>query len=119
MAGNDVDRADAVRECVFAAVRSVPSGRVATYGQIADFVRGASVTARQVGGALCYAPSDVPWHRVVGAGGHLPIGKRSHDLMVLQRRLLAAEGVKFVGERNVVDLASARFDSSDPRGQLG
>ena len=36
-------------EAVYAFVRTVPRGKVVTYGQVADMVEGVSLTARQVG----------------------------------------------------------------------
>jgi methylated-DNA-protein-cysteine methyltransferase-like protein len=88
----DVDPAEAV----YAFVRSVPPGKVVTYGQVAALVEGVSVTARQVGGILNVCPPGVPWQRVVGAGGHLPIGKRSPGLKSRQQELLESEGVAFL-----------------------
>jgi methylated-DNA-protein-cysteine methyltransferase-like protein len=74
-------------------VRSVPHGRVTTYGDIAP---GAP---RHAGAVLaeCHDPS-VPWQRIVRADGSLAKGTR-------QRRLLEAEGVPFKGER--VDMREA------------
>lgn len=74
-------------------VRSVPAGRVTTYG---DLTPGAPRRA----GALLAACADpaVPWQRVVRADGSLAKGER-------QRRLLEAEGVPFRGER--VDMRAA------------
>lgn len=82
---------------VYEYVRSIPSGRVATYGQVAASIQGVTLSPRDVGAAMRYAPDDVPWHRVVGAGGRLPIGKRSAAMHVRQRQLLEAEGVEFSG----------------------
>ena len=82
-------------EAVYDFVRTVPSGRVVTYGQVAAMIEGVSLTARQVGGIMGAGPPDVPWQRVVGAGGHLPIGKRSPLLKSRQHELLKAEGVAF------------------------
>ena len=101
-------------ESVFEAVRLVPRGTVATYGQVAGMVTAVSVTARQVGAALRIAPADVPWHRIVGAGGRLPIGKRSPELELLQRRLLGEEGAPFVtGSSERLDMSQAQY-RSDP-----
>ncbi|HLV81898.1 MAG TPA: MGMT family protein [Chthonomonadaceae bacterium] len=83
-------------ELVYAFVRKVPPGKVVTYGQVADGVTGAALTARQVGHAMRYAPNDVPWQRVVGAGGRLPIARRSPQMKLQQRRLLEQEGVAFL-----------------------
>jgi methylated-DNA-protein-cysteine methyltransferase-like protein len=74
-------------------VRSVPEGHVTTYG---DLSPGAP---RFAGTVLSgYHGADVPWHRIVRADGSLAQGER-------QRRLLAAEGVPFRGER--VDMREA------------
>ncbi len=70
-------------------VRSIPPGRVASYGDVGAAV---GVTARTVGWAMSVAPEDVPWQRVVGADGYLRIAKRSPHLKEKQRTLLEAEG---------------------------
>jgi methylated-DNA-protein-cysteine methyltransferase-like protein len=88
---------------VYAAVRAIPRGRVATYGQVAAFV-GVPRGARAVGWALrALSPArerSVPWHRVVGAGGR--ISPRAGAGPLLQRKRLRAEGVAFRGA--VIDL---------------
>lgn len=83
-------------KAVYAFVRTVPPGKVVTYGQVAAMVTEVSLTARQVGQIMNASPPDVPFQRVVGAGGHLPIGKRGPHLKTLQRRLLEEEGVSFL-----------------------
>lgn len=83
---------------VYACVRRVPRGRVATYGQIAAL---AGVGARQVGYAL-HALRDerVPWQRVINARGEIsPRPDADH-----QRVRLLEEGVEF-DPRGRVDLA--------------
>jgi methylated-DNA-protein-cysteine methyltransferase-like protein len=95
-------------EVVYEFVRSVPRGRVVTYGQVAEMVEGISLTARQVGQIMNAAPEGVPWQRVVGAGGHLPIGKRSPFLKSEQQRLLEAEGVVFRKD-HCVDMPLAQW----------
>jgi methylated-DNA-protein-cysteine methyltransferase-like protein len=100
-------------EAVYTVVRAVPKGSVVTYGQVAELVDGVSVTARQVGTAMRFAPEGVPWHRVVGAGGRLPIAKRGPELPLLQRRLLEREGVRFLGEGAArIDMAGAQLASA-------
>jgi methylated-DNA-protein-cysteine methyltransferase-like protein len=97
-------------EAVFAFVRSVPAGRVVTYGQVAGCVVGLSLTAREVGGIMRFTPKDVPWQRVVGAGGRLPIVKRSPELRDLQRRLLIQEGVVFrAADPYCVDMSKSQW----------
>jgi alkylated DNA nucleotide flippase Atl1 len=86
---------EARAEEVLRRVRSVPEGRVTTYG---DLSPGAP---RFAGTVLseCDEP-DVPWHRIVRADGSLAKGER-------QRRLLEAEGIPFRGDR--VDMRAARL----------
>ena len=79
---------------IFAIVREIPYGRVATYGQIAEMVPISS--ARIVGFALASLNEsqwDVPWHRVINRNGE--ISPRSLDQMLAQKELLASEGVKW------------------------
>jgi methylated-DNA-protein-cysteine methyltransferase related protein len=90
-------------ERVYDAVRGIPRGRVATYGQVAHLL-GVPRGARAVGWALrALDPRNarsVPWHRVVGAGGRISLRAGAGPL--LQRRRLRAEGVAFRSGR--VDL---------------
>ncbi|MBN1354749.1 MGMT family protein [bacterium] len=75
-------------------VRSIPPGRVATYGQIASIAGGC--TARMVGYAMAAVTesSKIPWHRVVNSRGFISVrsGGESCDL---QRELLENEGIIF------------------------
>lgn len=80
---------------IYAQVRRIPRGRVATYGQIARLA-GLGGHARQVGYALA-ALSDaqsVPWHRVVNAQGEISARVESHGEL-RQRTLLERERVIF------------------------
>jgi methylated-DNA-protein-cysteine methyltransferase-like protein len=85
---------------IFAIVRRIPRGRVATYGQVATLA-GYPGHARQVGYALSALEIDapVPWHRVVNAQGR--VSARSDDAggAMVQRMRLEAEGVAFAGGR--------------------
>jgi methylated-DNA-protein-cysteine methyltransferase related protein len=82
-------------ERIYAIVRQIPPGQVATYGQISEIVGGCG--ARLVGYAMAALRSgdhpDVPWQRVINRQGkisiHDPIGK------YIQRQLLEEEGVVF------------------------
>jgi len=82
-------------ETIYRAVRTVPRGRVASYGQIAELA-GLEGHARQVGYALHALPdgSGVPWHRIINAKGEIS-PRSAGDSHELQRMLLEAEGVKF------------------------
>ena len=86
------------------AVRSVPSGRVASYGAIAELA-GRPGAARAVGTVLRALPDgvDVPWWRVISARGALTIPRAGHGRR-LQRTLLLDEGVA-VSDDGRVDLA--------------
>jgi methylated-DNA-protein-cysteine methyltransferase-like protein len=88
LSGNNYDR-------IYAVVRRIPRGRVATYGQVAA-IAGLGGHARQVGYALHALATEraVPWHRVVNARGQIsPRAEPGGDL--IQRQLLEREGVNF------------------------
>ena len=78
---------------IYAVVRQVPRGYVATYGQIGRIV---GCPARQVGYAMAALQenSGVPWQRVVNSRGRISV--RSDGLPdTRQQRLLCAEGIVF------------------------
>jgi len=89
-------------ERVWAVVKRIPRGRVATYKQIAQHAALPGPTGpRQVGYALAALAegSRLPWHRVVNAAGRVS----PRDSSALQRELLEAEGVCFSLD-GVIDL---------------
>jgi methylated-DNA-protein-cysteine methyltransferase-like protein len=88
---------------IYAVVRRIPRGRVATYGQIAELA-GLPGHARQVGYALHALPSGtaVPWHRVLNARGEVSL-RTAPGPELTQRMLLEREGVRF-NARGRVDL---------------
>ena len=88
---------------VYEVVRRIPSGKVATYGQIARLL-GKPRAARTVGWALHSLPegSDVPWQRVINAKGTISLDARGPG-GAIQRVLLEAEGIVF-DEQGRVDL---------------
>jgi methylated-DNA-protein-cysteine methyltransferase-like protein len=79
---------------IFAIVRRIPRGRVATYGQIASLA-GLPGSARRVGYALFTLTSAtaLPWQRVVNAKGGISLDPLNGGLT--QRLLLEKEGVLF------------------------
>lgn len=85
------------RERIYAVVRQIPAGQVATYGDIAALA-GLPGHARQVGYALFALPefTDVPWHRVINAKGMISIGRARPGGEIMQQRLLEQEGVSFI-----------------------
>lgn len=93
---------------VYAMVEQIPSGMVATYGQIAGLI-GAPQSARYVGYALHAnpRPGEIPCHRVVFADGSLARGFAFGGPDV-QRQLLEAEGVSFLQDGRV-DLGACRW----------
>lgn len=80
---------------IYAVVRRIPKGKVATYGQVARLA-GLPGRARQVGYALHALPSGttLPWHRVVNAQGTVSRRARSGG-EITQRLLLEREGIPF------------------------
>lgn len=97
-------------EAFYEVVRSVPPGRVATYGQVAALA-GLPGRARQVGYALAALPddSDTPWHRVVNAQGRVSRRPGSPVSERIQRAALEAEGVGF-DDSERVDLRAYRWE---------
>jgi methylated-DNA-protein-cysteine methyltransferase-like protein len=81
---------------IYAIVRQIPYGKVATYGQVADLA-GLYGRARLVGYALYRvdSDSDVPWHRVINAKGQVSESPVRYGSDHLQRSLLEQEGIVF------------------------
>ncbi|MDP9120597.1 MAG: MGMT family protein [Acidobacteriota bacterium] len=94
---------------IYAIVRLIPAGRVATYGQVASLA-GLPRQARQVGYALhaLAEGSDVPWQRVVNARGTVS-PRADSGWEGYQRFLLEEEGVSFSGGGQI-DLDRWRWD---------
>jgi alkylated DNA nucleotide flippase Atl1 len=92
----DEDMHERVRD----AVRSIPAGKVATYGDIADLAH--APTPRLIGRILSEDGHDLPWHRVLRADG-----TPAPHLARRQLELLRAEGVMANGEK--VDLKTYRW----------
>jgi methylated-DNA-protein-cysteine methyltransferase-like protein len=102
---------------VYAVVRRIPEGKVATYGQVAELA-GLGRNARQVGYALHALRSErgVPWHRVVNARGEISLSPMG-GADVTQRLRLEREGVKF-NARGRIDLKVFRWTPGS-RGKAG
>ena len=85
-------------ERIYAVVRQIPPGCVATYGQIADLA-GLAGKPRLVGYALYRVAAadyeDIPWHRVINAKGEISHSSLRQGTDYLQRSLLEAEGIAF------------------------
>ena len=102
--------ADSATKRIYEAVKRIPKGCVATYGQVATMA-GNERMSRAVGNALHKNPTPgiVPCHRVVDAKGRLA-GGFAFGGMEAQAALLTAEGVEVVD--GTVDLGKygMRFD---------
>ncbi|MFW5697676.1 MAG: MGMT family protein [Fimbriimonadaceae bacterium] len=81
-----------------AIVRRIPSGRVASYGDLGGLLE-PPVSGWMTGRAMAQISDAAPWWRVVARTGHLPVGKRDPRLEITQRERLEAEGVRFCGDR--------------------
>ena len=97
---HDAESDAQIKAQIFDIVRAIPSGRVLSYGAV-----GARSTPA-ISGYICgrimlNVPNDVPWWRVVGKDGNLPIRKRHPELSIQQREKLEAEGVRFDGAEKV------------------
>ena len=84
------------------AIRSIPRGKVSTYGAVAR-AAGHPGAARQVVGVLRRSVG-LPWQRVLGSGGEI---KLRGEPGLEQRFRLEAEGVTFRGRR--VDMKQHEF----------
>lgn len=80
-------------QAIWDVVCAIPRGRISTYGDVAR-AAGLPGRARQAGTALRVAPRELnlPWHRVVGAGGRIVFPPSSPEYQEQARRL-RAEGV--------------------------
>ena len=102
---------------ILACVEAIPSGRVMTYGDVAEYVGTRAV--RMVGRVLAIDGGTVPWHRVVRADGALLPG---HELRALEQYRAEGTPLRSVRGRGPargsaaaedlprVDLARARWD---------
>ncbi len=78
---------EARHERIRAVVAAIPPGRVTTYGDVA--AAAGERSARVVGTVLSADGADLPWHRVLRAGG-----TSAPHIADEQHRRLAAEGVE-------------------------
>ncbi len=105
-AGRPARPLDALFRQIYAVVRRIPRGRVATYGQVAELAGlpgGARVAAAAM--KVSVRAGRVPWQRVVGKASRTRGRIAIHDPVgaVVQRQLLEREGVA-VGDRGLLAL---------------
>ncbi len=100
-----------IHERIREVIASIPRGRVATYGDVAEIAGAPS--ARLVGRVLAEDGHDLPWQRVLRANG-----TTAPHLTREQLALLRTEGVLAEGER--VDLRRYRWaDAAKPIAEDG
>lgn len=94
-------------ERVMEIIKSIPAGKVMTYGQIAK-VAGSPRGARQVVRILHSMSGNhkLPWHRVINAKGEIAIS--DEESAYTQRNMLEAEGACF-RSNGLVDLEKSRY----------
>ena len=102
--------ADSATKRIYEAVKRIPKGCVATYGQVATMA-GNERMSRAVGNALHKNPTPgiVPCHRVVDARGRLA-GGFAFGGMEAQAAFLTAEGVEVVDGKVDLGKYGMRFD---------
>lgn len=98
------------QEEVYKILRTVPMGKVVTYGQLAKLA-GHPKSARAVGGFMRTNPDapHTPCHRVVASDGSLT-GYSGVGGVKQKRKMLLAEGVTFKGDK--VDLQFSRWNKN-------
>jgi O-6-methylguanine DNA methyltransferase len=102
---------DSPAKRIYEAVKKIPKGRVATYGQVAELA-GDKKMARAVGNALHRNPDpeNIPCYRVVNARGELS-GEFAFGGAGMQARLLEADGIAVVNGK--VDLERYGIDKEE------
>ena len=105
----DALRENDLRDAAFRRmIRSVPKGRVSTYGKVAA-AAGYPLYHRAVARLLRKEPlHGLPWQRIVGAGGEI---KLRGEAGAEQRLRLSMEGVRFRGQRVNMDVYEHRLRS--------
>jgi len=83
------------QDAILRVVRTVPVGKVVSYGQVAAYV-GMPRAARQVGWAMrsMEGTPDFPWWRVLNNAGRITIKGNQFNTAQLQKELLEAEGIE-------------------------
>lgn len=106
-----VERGSVFTRKVKAAVRAIPRGRVATYGQIA--ARAGRYRAARGVAWILHSSSEaagLPWHRVINAKGGISL--RPGRGFETQKKRLEAESIP-VDRRGLVDLKRFRWEPAD------
>lgn len=104
---------DSPSKRIYEAVKRIPQGKVATYGQVAELA-GDKKMARAVGNALHRNPDpeNIPCFRVVNAKGELA-GEFAFGGDGAQAKLLEADGVKAVNGRVDLEKYGIRVENGE------
>jgi methylated-DNA-protein-cysteine methyltransferase-like protein len=100
-------------EAVLKLVRSIPRGKVMSYGQIAKII-GFPKAAREVGWAMHTLGNipDFPWWRVLNNKGTISLKETWTNGPYTQKKLLEAEGVEFITDLQL-DMDRYRYQEED------
>jgi methylated-DNA-protein-cysteine methyltransferase-like protein len=113
-ASDDASHLKQLYVAIRAVIRTIPRGRVATYGQVAELAgvpRGGRIAAAAL--KTSRPNAGLPWQRVIGKRGPTTGRIAIHDPVgaALQRELLEREGVE-VGDRGLIDLKRYAWDGA-------
>ncbi len=110
----EITETERLQTQVFELCKAIPVGSVTSYGalgKLCDPPISGYICGRVMGNVL----PDVPWWRVVGKNGQLPISKRSPTHSVKQRELLESEGIVFDEDNRI----PAKYFVEEKEAQLG
>jgi alkylated DNA nucleotide flippase Atl1 len=94
---------DGFEAAVHDVVRTIPPGRVMSYGDVAEYVGAGG--PRQVGQVMARSDGELPWWRVIRSDGSPPPGHEA-ECLAAQR----AEGTPMRADGTRVDMRRARWD---------
>jgi O-6-methylguanine DNA methyltransferase len=104
---------DSPSKRIYEAVKKIPRGKVATYGQVAELA-GDRKMARAVGNALHRNPDpeNIPCYRVVNSKGELA-GRFAFGGADVQERLLRADGIELTDGKVDLKKYGIHIDADD------
>jgi methylated-DNA-protein-cysteine methyltransferase-like protein len=90
---------DSFTDRIVAVIRSIPAGRVATYGQVAAMAGDRRATRQVVWALRSLSDKEgLPWHRVINSKGAISLTGEGCDV---QRRALETEGIRFTDDGRI------------------
>jgi methylated-DNA-protein-cysteine methyltransferase-like protein len=105
----DLSTPESRAQAILKAIRAVPAGQVAGYGEIARRA-GLPGRARLVAQVLRkYGAPDLPWYRILLSDGHIAFPEGSKGYREQSQRL-RAEGVRVVKGKVIGQKAAASVD---------